>query len=300
MTELKYDATSLIYSSYLSGKGTDVASGMTIDTAGFIYVTGTTTSNDVASFSDQFPASTLPQALPYQISPRAAIQFFVTKVNTAAGGPSSIAYSTYFGGANFDTTTPIAVGGSIAVDNPGRNIYFTGTTNFLYNGCAGCSNTDFPILNPYQPCLDQVPPTIIVTAPQCTYPTGAPPPSESDAFVAKLNPNVGQGLQLVWSTYLGGGNKYGDGDGNDSGVGIALDPGAANVYVTGTTNSYRHRDERNHNQHLLRVSTLSRYSGEPCIVDHTMSAALNESYRDRCVRGAPDQSFHDRHNHHCE
>ncbi|HEX4785292.1 MAG TPA: SBBP repeat-containing protein [Candidatus Sulfotelmatobacter sp.] len=229
VTELKYDATSLIYSSYLSGNGTDVASGMTIDTAGYIYVTGTTTSNDVASFTDQFPASTLPQALPYQISPRAAIQFFVTKVDTAAGGPSSIAYSTYFGGANFDTATPIAVGGNIAVDT-NRNIYFTGTTNFLYSGCAGCSNTDFPILNPYQPCLDQVPPTVIVTAPQCTYPTGASAPTESDAFVAKLNPNVSQGQQLVWSTYLGG-------TGTDSGTGIGLDPGAANVYVTGTTNS---------------------------------------------------------------
>lgn len=229
VTELKYDATSLIYSSYLSGNGTDVASGMTIDTAGFIYVTGTTTSTDAGSFTDQFPASTLPQALPYQISPRAAIQFFVTKVNTAAGGPSSIAYSTYFGGANFDTASPIAVGGGIAVDT-NRNIYFTGTTNFLYNGCAGCSNTDFPILNPYQPCLDQVPPTVVVTAPQCTYPTGASAPTESDAFVAKLNPNVGQGQQLVWSTYVGG-------TGTDSGTGVGLDPGAANVYVTGTTNS---------------------------------------------------------------
>ncbi|MFZ0860876.1 MAG: SBBP repeat-containing protein [Candidatus Sulfotelmatobacter sp.] len=228
VTELKYDATTLLYSSYLSGNGTDIASGMTIDTAGYIYVTGTTTSTDVGSFNDQFPASTLPEALPYQITPRASIQFFVTKVNTASSGTGSIAYSTYFGGATFDTPAPIAVGGSIAVD-PNRNIYFTGTTNFLYSGCAGCSSTDFPILNPYQPCLDQVPPTVIVTAPQCTYPTGTTP-SESDAFVAKLNPNVSQGEQLIWSTYLGG-------TGTDSGTGIGLDPGAANVYVTGTTNS---------------------------------------------------------------
>ena len=32
----------------------------------------------------QFPASTLPQALPFQSTPRAPIQFFVTKVNTTA------------------------------------------------------------------------------------------------------------------------------------------------------------------------------------------------------------------------
>lgn len=250
VTELNANATVLNYSSYLSGNGTDVASGMTIDTAGYIYITGTTTSTDAGSFTDQFPASTVPHATPYQIAPRAAIQFFVTKVDTTSG---SIAYSTYFGGANFDTTTPIAVGGGIAVDNPNHNIYFTGTTNFLYNGCGGCSNTDFPILNAFQPCLDQAPPATIVTAPVCTYPTGAQAPTESDAFVAKLNPNVNPGLQLVWSTYLGGSNVNGAGGGTDSGVGIALDPGAANVYVTGTTNSV------DFGQNVTTLSTSASY-----------------------------------------
>ena len=247
VTELNANATALTYSSYLSGNGTDVASGMTIDTASYIYITGTTTSTDAGSFTDQFPASTLPHALPYQISPRAAIQFFVTKVDTTSG---SIAYSTYFGGANFDTTTPIAVGGGIAVDT-NRNIYFTGTTNFLYNGCAGCSNTDFPILNAFQPCLDSAPPAIVVTAPVCTYSTGPQAPTESDAFVAKLNPNVNPGQQLVWSTYLGG--SYQGGGGTDSGIGIALDPGAANVYVTGTTNSV------DFGQNVTTLSTSASY-----------------------------------------
>ena len=226
MTELQNDGTALVYSSYLSGNGTDVASGMTIDAADFIYVTGTTTSSNTASTDVQFPASTLPNALPYQITPRAPIQFFVTKVNTGSLGTGSIAYSTYFGGANFATPTPIAVGGRIAVD-PNANVYFTGTTNFTFSGCSGCSNTDFPILNPYQPCLDQPPPTTIVNPPSCTGITNT---TASDAFVAKLNPNANQGSQLIWSTYLGG-------TGTDSGLGIALDPGAANVYVTGTTNS---------------------------------------------------------------
>jgi uncharacterized repeat protein (TIGR01451 family) len=228
VTELQDDATALLYSSYLSGNGTDIASGMTIDASGYIYVTGTTTSSDAASTNVQFPASTLPQALPYQNSPRAPIQFFVTKVNTAAPRTGSIAYSTYFGGANFDTTTPVAVGGGIAVDTSG-NVYFTGTTNFIFAGCSGCSSTDFPILNPYQPCLDQPPLTLIVGPPFCASTTNT---TDSDAFVAKLNlnPNAAQGEQLIWSTYLGG-------SGTDSGTGIALDSGAANVYVIGTTNS---------------------------------------------------------------
>jgi uncharacterized repeat protein (TIGR01451 family) len=226
VTELKFDATTLQYSSYLSGNGTDIASGVTIDATGFIYVTGTTTSTDAASTTDQFPATTLPQKLPYQITPRAPIQFFVTKVNTAAERASSIAYSTYFGGATFDTPTPVAVGGGIAVDTNG-NMYFTGTTNFIFTGNSGSSNSDFPILNAYQPCLDTVPPATPTNPQVCTSTTNT---TDSDAFVAKLNPNANQGEQLIWSTYLGG-------SGTDSGMGIGLDSGAANVYLVGTTNS---------------------------------------------------------------
>ncbi len=220
----------LLYSSYLSGNGQDIASGMTIDANGYIYVTGTTTSVETSA-TDQFPASNLPQALPYQNASKlpTQAQFFVTKVNTNAPKTGSIAYSTYFGGANFTPasggTQPTVIGGGIAVDSNG-NVYFTGTTNYTYTGCAGCQTTDFPILNAYQPCLNQAPPTTITNPPTCTNTASA----FSDAFVAKLNPNAVQGSQLLWSTYLGGSQT-------DTGTGIALDAGAANVYVTGTTNS---------------------------------------------------------------
>ena len=226
VTELNIAGTGLQYSTYLSGNGTDIASGMTIDTLDNIYVTGTTTSSDAASTTDQFPASTLPQALPFQITPRAPIQFFVTKLNPSSARTGSISYSTYFGGANFDTTTPIAIGGGIAVDT-NLNVYFTGTTNFIFSGCSGCSSTDFPILNPYQPCLDQPPAGPITGPPSCATTTNT---TDSDAFVAKLNPNANQGEQLLWSTYVGG-------SGTDSGTGVGLDSGAANVYIVGTTNS---------------------------------------------------------------
>jgi len=232
VTKLKNDFTEPLYSSYLSGNGTDAASGMTIDPAGNLYVTGTTTSNNVADAGTgiQFPASISPANFTaYQQISNAAIQFFVTRVNPNSSGYGSIAYSTYFGGANFTpppgTTLPTVIGGGIAVDS-NQNIYFTGTTNFTYSGCAGCASTDFPILNAYQPCLDQAPPAVIVNPATCTYTTT---PSASDAFVAKLNPST-QGQQLVWSTYVGGTS-------DDSGVGIALDIGAANVYIVGTTDS---------------------------------------------------------------
>ena len=224
-------AQTLFYSTYLSGSGDDVASGMTIDSQGFVYVTGTTTSlkpQDYAATS-QFPVTNIPNTLPYQNIPRSSIiQFFVTKVYTQAAHQGSIYYSTYFGGGSSATPTPVAVGGNIAVD-PTGNIYFTGTTNFIYTGTSPTS--DFPILNAYQPCLDQPPPTVYVNPPTCQNTATT---SNTDAFIAKLNPNpttvTSQASQLQWSTYLGG-------TGNDSGTGIGLDSGAVNVYVTGTTDS---------------------------------------------------------------
>ena len=211
------------YSSYLSGNGTDVATGMTKDNKGNVYVTGTTTSTDKsgATVSDQFPASSPPQAQPFQTFSLATTQFFVTKVNTAAFGIGSISYSTYFGGAVPSNGT--AIGGGVAVDSTG-NIYLTGTTSFIYTGTS--PTTDFPILNAYQACLDVPTPNIIVGPVTCSSTTA----TNSDGFIAKLNPSAAAGSQLVWSTYLGGSQV-------DSSNAIALDSGAANVYVVGTTNS---------------------------------------------------------------
>jgi uncharacterized repeat protein (TIGR01451 family) len=237
VTQLRADATAPLYSTYLSGNGVDLATGMAINAGGQVFVTGTTTSNETST-ADQFPATNLPQAVPYQPSSKAAPgvpQFFVTEVNPAAQGQGSIPYSTYFGGGTFNgvfdpltpQVDPPAIGGGIAVDTS-NNVYFTGTTKYIFTGCAGCSATDFPILNAFQPCLDTAPPASVGTSPSCSNTTA----SASDAFVAKLNlnPHVPQGSQLVWSTYLGG-------TGDDSSAGVAVDSGAANVYVVGTTNS---------------------------------------------------------------
>ena len=229
VTKIKFDFSALQYSSYLSGNGTDIATGMTIDSAANLYVTGTTTSIET-SLKDLFPATNFPENLPFQASSRATAgvpQFFVTKVNTNAPSTDSIPYSTYFGGGTFNGTA-VAIGGGIAVDT-NANVYFTGTTNFTYAGCTGCSVTDFPILNAYQPCLDTPPSTTILNPQSCSNTASA---SASDAFVARLNttPNTSPGQQLIWSTYIGG-------TGTDSGVGVAIDPGATNVYVVGTTDS---------------------------------------------------------------
>jgi uncharacterized repeat protein (TIGR01451 family) len=227
VTELNPTASALQYSTYLSGNGTDIASGMTIDGSGNVYVTGTTTSIEALGSTDQFPATNLPNPQPFQSTSQGAgkPQFFVTKVDTFNAGNGSVAYSSYFGASNTaNGVAPIAVGGGVAVDANG-NMYFDGTTNYTYsNGAIG----DFPILNAFQPCLDQPGSIQIGVIPNCTI---ASTQTLTDAFAAKINPNNAQGSQLQWSTYLGGSQT-------DSATGIGLDPqGATNVYIVGTTNS---------------------------------------------------------------
>lgn len=221
-------AAPLAYSTYLGGNGNDVATGMTIDLNGDAFVTGTTTSTNAPATGIAFPATLLP--VPFQITPLASPQFFVTKVNTALPSTSGIAYSTYFGGGTPAGAT--AGGGGIAVD-PSGNIYFSGTTNFYNSGLGPYGDstqagTDFPILNSYQPCLDTPPPLVLPNPNPCTAPTTTPFPT--DAFVAKIDPNAQAGAQLQFSTYLGG-------TVNDSSTAITVDSGAANIYLTGTTNS---------------------------------------------------------------
>jgi hypothetical protein len=121
----------LLYSTYLSGSGTDIATGLAVDQSGSnAYVTGTTTSTEVGT---GFP-STLGA---YQTAPRALNQFFFTKVDPNTSGSGSVLYSTYFGGSS--PSNGSVLGGGVAVDS-NSNAYITGGTNF----------TDIPLLNAYQ------------------------------------------------------------------------------------------------------------------------------------------------------
>ncbi len=205
------NAYALGYSTYLSGSNTDTASGMTLDNKGFVYVIGITNSTD-------FPLA--PSAGTFQSSLQGANAFFISKVAPTSTGGNSLNFSTYFGGG-FPTTGTVT-GGAIAVDNNANvsNIYFTGGTNYIFTGQN--SQTDFPIRNAFQPCLDTAPSNPL----QTTCPTDVTLP---DAFVAKLNPGTTTGAQLLYCTYLGG-------TGSDVGLGIGLDA-SGNAYVTGSTNS---------------------------------------------------------------
>ena len=120
----------LLYSTYLSGNGVDIASGIALDPGGNAYVTGTTTSTESQT---GFPST----VGAYQILSKSTNQFFFTKLNPNASGSSSVPYSTYIGGSSPSTGT--VTGGGIAVDGT-SNAYITGGTTF----------TDMPLLNAYQ------------------------------------------------------------------------------------------------------------------------------------------------------
>jgi Beta-propeller repeat len=221
-------AYGLAYSTYLAGNGVDHVTGLAIDTSQQnAYVTGDTTSTNPAS--DGFPAN--PNAFqpcpfgPVQSGGTCPVasgppQFFASKINTGGSGPQSMLYSTYFGGGNPAGAT--AIGGGIAVDpspNSAPNMYITGTTNMLPT-VGGNGEAKFPLFNAQQSCLNE--------ASNHGTCTGAHGTTNTDAFVAKINPNQA-GSSPVYSTYVGGG-------GVDAALAIAVDTSGM-AYITGSTNS---------------------------------------------------------------
>ena len=119
VTKLSTAGNSLVYSTYLCGGYSDHAGGIAVDSTGYAYVTGDTS-------SDHWPLAGSPV---YQSQLNGDTDAFVTKL-TPTGTP---VYSTYLGGGNEDFGT------GIAIDSTGA-AYITGNTN----------STDFPKQNAYQ------------------------------------------------------------------------------------------------------------------------------------------------------
>jgi uncharacterized repeat protein (TIGR01451 family) len=249
VTKLDPTGTVVLFSTYLGGSGQENnfqagvdASGIAVDSAGSVCLTGRTSSTDFPVVNALLPG--------YRGGDYDA---FVTKLS--ADG-ATLLYSTYLGGSNNDS------GNGIAVDSSG-SIYVTGGTK---------SDVDFPIspgayqgflVGQTEAYLTKIDPTqtgpaslvystyiggsgtdrgtaVAVDSSGNAYVTGRTDSFDFptfgpfqgtyggavDAFVSVLNP---MGTALIYSTFLGGG-------GFDVGNGIVVDP-SGNAYIAGETAS---------------------------------------------------------------
>ena len=146
----------LSYSTFLGGNNNDVGYGIAVDAGGNAYVVGITNSLNFPTTPGAY-STTFNDVQPHF----GGGDVFVSKLDPTG---TSLVYSTYIGGSDYDD------GRSIAVDQSG-NAYIAGAT----------LSGDFPTLNAFQPNF-----------------AGN---GNLDGFVTKLNP---AGSALVYSTYLGG------------------------------------------------------------------------------------------------
>ena len=245
ISKISADGTKLIYSTYLGGTGTDIGTGIGVDSSGNALVTGWTESKDFPvanAYQGQYSSKTL------------AYNAFVTKLNPAG---NALVFSTYLGGDTTDQAN------GIAVDSSG-NAYITGgtdssnfpTTTGAIQGGANPGGKGFIFLtkmsgsgalvystflnagdldgiastaqgvavdgsgNAYVTGFTSRKDLILANALESTY------KGSQAAFVSKVNPS---GSALVYSTYLGG-------SGTDQANAIAADS-SGNAYITGSTTS---------------------------------------------------------------
>jgi hypothetical protein len=251
VTKFNPTGSALIYSTYIGGSNGnlgDSGTAIAIDAAGDAYVVGGSQDTD-------FP-TTIGSA--YQAALIGQENAVVTKLNPAG---SKLIYSTYIGGSGADSAA------GVAVDSSG-NAYITGQTTsqnypvtegafqskFGYTTDGG-SNAFVTKLNPAGTALvystylggngegdqanaialDKLGDVYITGQTDATnFPlTAGAIQTTNDAyggsaFVTKLNPT---GTELLYSTYLSGSGSQGNG--GDSGNGIALNPTTQDAYVAG-------------------------------------------------------------------
>ncbi len=226
----------LIYSTYLGGQNNDQGQGVSVDSEGFAYLAGYTTSAD-------FPVT----AFAFQTANRGSKDVFVAGLSSNG---VSLLYSTYLGGSSDDAGYGISLesgsayvtGYSDSFDFPTVNPYqaaFAGTSDtdafvsrlssagsaLLYSTYLGGHGDDYG----YGIAVDNGEAYVVGYTESTDLPLvdayQSDPAGACSAFVGRLSSS---GSTLVYSTYLGG-------SGRDWGSGIAVENEAA--YVTGYTES---------------------------------------------------------------
>jgi len=272
ITKIDSSGSSLIYSTYLGGKFGEFTYDMALDAAGFVYISGNTSSPD-------FPTS--PGA--YQSLNKGEKDAFVTKINLTG---SAIVYSTYIGGSDWDFFTGMAIdlngsaylyGQTLSSDfpitsgayqttyNEGIDVYSNGDTFVTKLNSTGTAL----IYSTYLGGTDnELPGGIAIDISGNAYLTGTTNSTDfpttpdsyqtshkgySDVFVTKLNST---GTALIYSTYIGGTNEdltyFGK---------LCLDSDN-NVFISGNTGSYDFPITLGAYQTKLQYSNGSQYGAD--------------------------------------
>ncbi|HZT23370.1 MAG TPA: SBBP repeat-containing protein [Verrucomicrobiae bacterium] len=250
------------YSTYFGGNGDDTAWAVAVDTNGFVYIAGQTTSTQLA------PGQPLATSNAVQTTEHGGSQTGDAFVAKFSGG-TNLVYMTYLGGSADDAAYGLAVdatgdayvaGATESPDFPLRNALYSGIhggtvpnvgyfadafvtelgpagSNLVYSTYLGGNNTDAA----YALAVDAAGNAYVTGL---TYSTNFPVTTNAFqkqigvrnwAYQAYYNANAfvteigAGGSNLVYSSYFGGTNF-------DAGEGIAVDAGGS-IYVSGWTAS---------------------------------------------------------------
>jgi len=220
VTKLNPTGSALVYSTYLGGSSSDLASGVAVDGSGYVYVAGIAGSTD-------FPVT--PGA--FQTTNHAGHlgNAFLTKLNPAG---TALVYSTYLGGSSSDWASGVAVDGS-------GNAYISGTATSddfpVTPGALQTTNRASAIheTNVFVSKLDPAGSTLVYS----TYLGGT---GNSAAF----------GNNCYGNCYTYGG---------DNGYGLAVD-GSGNTYIAGSTPSANFPVTQGAFQTANRVQPTNNYN----------------------------------------
>ncbi|HEX9926651.1 MAG TPA: SBBP repeat-containing protein, partial [Anaerolineae bacterium] len=232
------DISSLLFSTYLGGSGSEDGAGIGVDGAGGVYVTGRTG-------SISFPVT--PGAFDSDLS--GIYEAYIAKLNATG---TMLEYATYLGGSSDEFTYDLAVNeeGEVFVTGVTHSTDFPVTPSAYDKTLGGSSDGFVTKLGPsgslafstylgssdgdeaYSLAIDEAGSTYIAgmtfgndfpTTPDAVQ---ADLGGQADAFAARLNSD---GSDLLAGTYLGGSSL-------DQGWGIAVDT-EGNAYVAGKTES---------------------------------------------------------------
>jgi hypothetical protein len=235
VSALNASGSALTFSTLLGGSGTEIGSGVALDSSGALYVTGATSSTN------------LPLSSPLQATNAGNFDGFVAKFSASGG----VAYATYLGGSGRDEATAIAVdsagaaliaGHTLSTNFPATGTGFqsmkSGSTDgFVAKVAAGGGSLSGASYlggsgddRALAVVVDTKGATVIAGSTASTnFPLVEPnqhlPGGGTDAFVAKLSTTS----LLVYSTYFGGSST-------DRAFGLARDT-AGGVALVGSTTS---------------------------------------------------------------